>query len=118
VAFKYRLHWCAEPPPPRLPRATVAQTRIGAGPDEATRLFVIDIAGDHLTLIPDKATLSARVNADKGKITHIVVQPIPRGGWRISFELSPGREKLIELNAQLFGADAPLSEIWLYRWTA
>lgn len=117
VEFKYRLHWCAAPPPPRLPRATVTQTRIGAGHDESTRLFVIDINGDRLTSVPDTATLSARVNASKGQITHVVVQPIPQGGWRISFELTPGREKLIELNAQLFGADTPLSEIWLYRWT-
>jgi periplasmic glucans biosynthesis protein len=47
-----------------------------------------------------------------------VSQPNPAtGGWRISFTLTPNKEPVIELRAQLMRDDQPLSEIWLYRWT-
>ncbi|RYI34072.1 MAG: hypothetical protein EON48_02275, partial [Acetobacteraceae bacterium] len=47
-----------------------------------------------------------------------VVQPNPEtGGWRLSFELMPGNEKLVELWARLRNDEGPLSETWLFRWT-
>ena len=36
---------------------------------------------------------------------------------RLHFELLPGAEKSVELRAQLFRGDEPLSEVWMDRWT-
>jgi glucans biosynthesis protein len=48
-----------------------------------------------------------------------VVQANPEtGGWRLSFRLAPGKEPAVELRGQLMDGDAPLSEVWVYRWTA
>ncbi len=97
----------------------MVQTRIGAGHDKATRLFIIDFAGDRLKTVPTDAKLVARVTARPGHILHPIAEPIDRTGrWRISFELAPGNATLVELTARLMGADAPISEVWLYRWTS
>ena len=40
------------------------------------------------------------------------------GGWRVSFELQPEGAKLSELRCVLLVEAGPLSETWLYRWTA
>ena len=40
------------------------------------------------------------------------------GGWRLSFQLNQGSEKLVEMHARLMDGDKPLTETWLYRWTA
>ena len=114
----YRLHWCWSAPVVETV-AKVVQTRIGAGHDKATRLFIIDFAGDRLKTVPTDAKLVARVTARPGHILHPIAEPIDRTGrWRISFELAPGNATLVELTARLMGADAPISEVWLYRWTS
>lgn len=116
--FTYRLHWGPVDQRP-TPLAKVTNTRAGAGPDADTRLFVLDIEGDKLkdAIPPDK--VRGAVWASKGKIDHVVTQPNPvTGGWRLSFELAPQKEPLVELRAQLMRDDQPLSEVWLYRWTA
>jgi glucans biosynthesis protein len=111
--FTYRLHWGSGPP---APLAQIVKTRIGAGPN-GTRLFVLDLVGDGLKEAPVES-IRGLVSASKGKIEHIVTQPNPEtGGWRLSFELAPEKEPLIELRAQLLRGDDALSEVWLYRWT-
>jgi glucans biosynthesis protein len=98
--------------------ARVASSRAGVGFDADTRLFVVDFVGDNLKALPEGTDLKAKVGASKGKIQHVVAQPNPEtGGWRVSFELAPGGEKLIELQLQLL-ADKPVAESWLYRWQA
>jgi periplasmic glucans biosynthesis protein len=39
------------------------------------------------------------------------------GGMRISFEVDPKNEPVVELRGGLKQGDTPLSETWLYRWT-
>ncbi len=100
-----------------MPLAQVAKTRIGAGPN-GTRLFVLDLVGDRLKEAAPPESIRGLVSANKGRIDHIVTQPNPEtGGWRLSFELAPEKEPLIELRAQLLRGDDVLSEVWLYRWT-
>ena len=115
VNFTYRLHWTATAPI-RSDLARFTETRSGAA--DTKRLFVLDVAGEKLKSIPADARPSATVSTDKGKIINVVVQPNPeQGGWRLSFELVPDG-KLAELRAQMHLGDAPLSETWMYRWTA
>jgi glucans biosynthesis protein len=113
--FTYRIHW--GPGKANTPNlAEFAKTRIGAGPKN-TRRFVLDLVGEKLKNI-DAASVHGNVTADKGEIRNIVAQPNPgTGGWRLSFELDTKKAPVVELRAQLMQGDAPLSEIWLYRWT-
>ncbi len=114
--FTYRLHWCAEPPI-RFDLARFGKTRTGA--IEKGRVFVLEVAGGKLKALPSETALIAQVAADKGKVQNVVVTPNPEeGGWRVSFELLPGDDKVVELRATLLQNDAPVTETWLYRWTS
>jgi glucans biosynthesis protein len=63
--------------------------------------------------------MHAQLGASAGKISAVVVEPNPvLGGWRVMFTLTPGSAKLIELNGVLMNGQTPVSETWLYRWTA
>ena len=115
--FVYRLHWCWSPPG-RESVAQVVDTRAGLGWDQKSRLFVIDIVGDALKVLTTDAPPKLEVRTDKGKIQNAVAQPNPEiKGWRISFELVPDG-KAAELRARLLNDAGPLTETWVYRWTA
>ena len=114
-AFTYRQHWGKGRPPPGV--AEVTATRAGRGFDPNTRLFVLDLQGDKLKGV-NPADVRGLVSASAGTIQHVVTRPNPEtGGWRLSFELEPGRQTLAELRAQMLIGDEMLSEVWLYRWT-
>ena len=123
ISYTCRLHW-SDLPPVATTLARVTATRTGAGSTAGTRLFVLDAAGDALRALPPDAPPRLAVSADKGKILHPVAHALPApdgqpsATWRISFELAPGDADLVELRAQLLNGDAPVSETWLYRWTA
>ncbi len=121
--YRYRLHWCdMHSWQPEL--ATIAATRIGAVPkfDEPdkpdARLIVLELAGGRLAQLPaDTKGIEAVVTASKGKVQNVVVYRHPDvGHWRLSFELVPGKDTEIELQAHLRDAQGRLSETWLYRW--
>jgi glucans biosynthesis protein len=118
VNYTCRLHW-ADLPPVRGSLARFTATRAGAGPQPGSRLFVLDAAGEALKTLPADAQLRFDVTADKGKIANPVAHAAPEiGGWRLSFELLPDKAAAVELHARLLNGDAPLTETWLYRWTA
>ncbi|QOW18982.1 glucan biosynthesis protein G [Lysobacter ciconiae] len=127
--FDYRLHWCDRHPwNPLLARAEA--TRVGAvvsagrlptaAAGAGARRFVIDLAGGGLQDAAAASAPHAEVDASAGRVANVVAQPgAVDGTWRIAFELDPGSDPVIELRARLLGADGtPLSETWLYRWTA
>ena len=110
--FGYRLHWGALPPVAHLP-VPFTQTMSGPGPD-GSRLFVLDVAPLGVGVTP-----RLDLTSDKGQLRNAISTVNPAdGGWRVSFELMPGRETAIELHARLMEGDKPLSETWLYRWTS
>lgn len=113
--FAYRLYWGADKPnKPAL--VEFDKTRVGAGPNNS-RLFVLDLAGDVLKGL-DPESVQAVVDADKGEVRNAVLQRnYATGGWRLSFELMPNKERLVELRAQIKRAERPISEVWVYRWT-
>ena len=62
--------------------------------------------------------IEIRLSADKGEIRNPVLQKnADSGGRRLSFELAPGKEQVVELRAQLAKGDTALSETWLYKWS-
>ena len=112
--FTYRLHWCAEAPV-QSDLARFVATRSGAA--EGGRVYVLEVQGGKLK--PTDPPPKAAVFANAGTIENVVVTPNPeQGGWRIAFELKPGDAKLAELRATLMQGDTPVSETWVYRWTA
>jgi glucans biosynthesis protein len=115
--FVYRLHWLPVVAGHEDP-ARFTSTRVGAAGKDA-RLFVLDVAGGRLAGRPADAPPVLEVTTDKGEIRHPVVLPnTETGGWRIHFELVPGNAPLVEIRVLLKDGDRPLSETWLYRWTA
>jgi periplasmic glucans biosynthesis protein len=115
--FTYRLHWCWTPP--AMPaRATTADTRVGAGPEQGTRRFVIDFAGGRLSALKPNASVEPAITTSAGTVQHPVAQPNPAiRGWRVSFVLAPGSATLCELRCTLKLGDELLSEVWSYQWT-
>lgn len=117
--YDYRMHWCAHHAwVPQL--ATVRGTRIGAGSQPGSRRVVIDLAGGALDDFPDNGQVTSEVGASHGKVANVVAHANPATeGWRVAFELLPGDQRSSELRMVLRRADnTPLSETWLYRWTA
>jgi len=111
--FAYRLRFTGEPLDDSLAR--VVATRTGkALQAENERSFIVDFRGAG----PPPGDLLANVWASGGKIKDARTELLPQAGlYRVSFELDPDRESLIELRLTIRTRDAPWSETWLYRWT-
>jgi periplasmic glucans biosynthesis protein len=113
----YRLHWCWTPPvTPAL--ATSAETRVGAGLEKGTRLFVIDFVGGRLAELTQDAPVKLDIVTSAGAVKYSVAQPnSAAGGWRVHFVLDPAGAKLCDMRGLLKLGEEPLSEVWSYRWT-
>ena len=122
--FKYRLYWGREAPV-RPELAQIAATRVGVGgppgqpKDGEIRKFVIDFQGGQLKDLPANAPVEAAVTVVQGELT----LPITRknevtGGWRVFFDLYPAGGEPVELRCTLRLGDKPLTETWIYQWTA
>lgn len=113
--FTYRLHWGPDAPKPEA-LARFTRTAIGSRGDDS-KLFVLELMGERLKGI-DAKTIKGVVTAAQAEISNIVTQPNPMtGGWRLSFQCSVKKQAAIELRAFLAQNEAPVSEVWTYRWT-
>lgn len=118
--FTYRLHWGWDNPW-QTDLARIIGTRVGeALGDDLARLFVIDAAGGKLAERPDDAPpIKFDVWASAGKLRNLVHhRNDATGGWRMTFELLPEDNPVIELRVQLRDDTGPLTEVWIYRWTS
>jgi len=137
-SFAYRLSWGGEPDQATV-GAMVGATRVGRGTlkgNSPVRRFVIDyVVPQAGAQAPQQgqqpaetqpaaqpaaeAAPKADVSASAGTISEINIERNPlTNGWRLTFKLDPGSEKLIELRAILKIDGGPAPETWLYRWTA
>ncbi|MBO0710652.1 MAG: glucan biosynthesis protein G [Acetobacteraceae bacterium] len=113
----YRLFWGWSEPEPG-PVARVLQTRSGASADGKHRQFVIDFAGAPLDALTAQTPPALDVGTDKGKIVNVVAEQNPDiHGWRVSIELDPQGQTVVEMHARLMRDKTPLSETWIARWT-
>jgi periplasmic glucans biosynthesis protein len=113
----YRLHWCWTPPVTQ-PLATATETRVGAGAEKGTRLFVIDFVGGRLAELPPDAPVQVAITTSAGTVKLPAARPNPStGGWRARFVLDPAGAKLCDMRATLKLGETALSEVWNYRWT-
>jgi glucans biosynthesis protein len=113
----YRLHWCWRAPGDAT-IAEVVATRCGQALTGKNRLFVIDFVGGALKQWKADTPPVLDSGCSKGKIVNAVAEALPDlGGWRVSLELDPQDNTLVELHAKLTGDGKPLTENWIYRWT-
>lgn len=112
--YAYRMTW-SEDVPAAWSGAWVAKTRVGAGRNADTLLFVVDFVGPSVSAgkMP-----TADLVASAGATENLKVQRHPElEGLRVRFELNTTGTELIELRLCLKQADQVISENWLYRWT-
>jgi glucans biosynthesis protein len=112
--YAYRLSWLAEPALPNGLGEFVA-TRSGASLDGKRRVFILDIVGAGEKT--DGLRLDLGLSA--GKVSNPALRSnLALHGLRASFEVDPGAADLIEMRMRVMRGDRPVSETWLYRWTA
>jgi len=114
VQFTYRITWLAEPALPKSLGKIVA-ARSGASLDGKRRVFILDFVG-----AGEKTEgLQLDLGASTGKISGATLMSNSAlHGLRASFEIDPRDAELIELRLRIMRGDLPVSETWLYRWTA
>lgn len=110
----YRIRWTTLPRVlPALGR--VAMTRSGPSLDGKRRLFTVDFEGAGRTT----DGLQIDMGASAGKVSNMNLQANATiRGLRASFELAPGDASISELRLRLLRGNRPVTETWLYRWTA
>ncbi|WP_295314103.1 glucan biosynthesis protein G [Roseobacter sp.] len=115
-SMTYTLDWGADPAPAAGMPLKVLSTAIGGRP-EGGNIVAIDF--EDSALVPeDLDRLDIVVRGSAGEVTPGLVQRNPdTNGPRLAFTFRPGDADLIEFRAQLRLDGAPLSEVWLYRWT-
>jgi glucans biosynthesis protein len=111
--FAYRLRFTEEPLDTALAR--VVGTRTGrALQAEEQRSFVIDFKG---AAAPPE-NLTAEVWSSAGELKNPRGEIVAQNGvYRVSFELDPKREDIVELRVAVKSEGNAWAETWLYRWS-
>lgn len=116
VSFAYRQFWCWTPPArPDLAIATSSRMgRIGK-----RRRFAVEFTADAFADARVAAEAAAEISASPGQIASYKIYPYKeRKVVRVVFDLDPGSESFSELRLVLKAQNKPVSETWLFRWTA
>ncbi|WP_374307162.1 glucan biosynthesis protein [Methylocella sp.] len=118
IAFAYRQFW-RRSPPERPPLAAVSTSRSGRGSNGRRRRFVVEFSGGALASIRSKDDIAVKLSAAPGSIASQRTFFSPgQGVFRVLFELDPGGDVYSELRLVLEAQGKPISETWIYRWTA
>jgi len=93
----------------------VLVTRSGPTFDGKRRLFAVDFVGVGRTA----EGLEMDTGTSAGRLVNLLMQQNPvTKGIRASFELEAGGAPVAELRLRLLRDKKPITETWLYRWTA
>ena len=117
--FVYNLYWGGEPQIGST-KARVLETAIGGKPfDERPGALIVAIDfADHQSLPRDLSRLTLHVSSSRGEVSKGIVNRNPEtGGVRLDFTVLTEGVDAIDLRAQLLLDRAPVSEVWMYRWT-
>ena len=114
--MSYSLDWGADPAPRTEMPLRVLNTAIGDRPEGGT---IVAIDFEQSDAVPDDlGRIDIVLRGSAGETTEGLLQRNPEtGGPRLAFTFQPEGSELIEFRAQLRLDGAPLSEVWLYRWT-
>ena len=118
ISFAYRQFWCWLPPT-RPTLAVVTDSRGGHGANAKLRRFLVEFSSDQFSNPAFLQDIKPALSTSVGKIAsvqHFLSQE--RKTFRVLFELDPGGESLAEMRLVLENNGKPVSETWLYRWTA
>jgi glucans biosynthesis protein len=116
VSYAYRQFWSWTPPAhPAL--AIAVSSRMGKMGKR--RRFVVEFVSDQFADPQKAAQATAAIEAAPGQIVSVRVYPNKdRRSVRVVFDLDPGADSYSELRLVLKAENQPVSETWLYRWTA
>ncbi len=117
--FAYRQFWCWQPPAkPVLASVSASRGGRGAGGPKRRR-FIVAFTGD-LFADPQRTTgLKHVLSATPGSVSISRIYLYPnRKLCRVVFDIDPGSETYSEIRLLLDVGGKPVSETWLYRWTA
>ncbi len=117
-SLAYRQFW-GWTVPGQPPMARVNATRSGKGASTRQRRFMVEFAGDTPNFFKDIADLKVNLSATPGTLNAVRVVPsLSRNTCRVVFDFDPGSDTASEMRLVLEAAGKPVSETWLYRWTA
>lgn len=116
--WAYRQFWCWSPPL-RSPLATAAYSRGGRATAQRRRRFLVafegDILGDESATVDLKPSLSTA----PGQVQTLrIFHDRARKRCRVLFDVDVGSDTSAELRLVLVSGAKPVSETWLYRWSA
>ncbi|MDB2407483.1 glucan biosynthesis protein G [Jannaschia sp.] len=115
--FTYRMTWGASAPHGQAV-ARVLNTHMGRNFEGDRWLAAIDFA-PHPGFEGKLDGISVQVNSGSSDVSEGVLQRNPEtGGVRLAFTFDPADAPVSELRAQLRLDGTPITEVWLYRWTA
>jgi len=116
IAFAYRQFWCWAPPS-RPDLAMVVGSRTGKVGKQ--QRFLVDFSSESFVKPEAMAGIKPNLTAAPGKITWTETIPTAaRMNFRVAFDLEPSSDGYSELRLVLESDGKPVSETWLYRWTA
>ncbi|MDH3270991.1 MAG: glucan biosynthesis protein [Gemmatimonadota bacterium] len=109
---------------PGQTQAYVARTRIGWDalpgqmdpPPRSRRRVVVDFEGGGLERVPADVEVAASLSTSTGTVSDLRVQPIPGGGRRATFALSPDGDLGADMRLFLLLGDTAVTETWSYLW--
>lgn len=122
TAFAYRQFWCWSPPAgPGL--ASVVTSRGGRTPgapaNSRRRRFLVEFTGNMFADTQRAADINANLSVSPGSIISVrTFLSRERKSFRVLFDVDPGNETYSEIRLLLQAQGNPISETWLYRWTA
>ena len=118
ASFAYRQFWCWSPPT-RPTLAIVSDTRSGRGSSGRRRRFVVEFTADQFADGKAVGDIKPACSTSAGTIQNLqTFSSEARKSYRVAFELDPGNDSLAEMRLVLESSGKPISETWLYRWTA
>jgi len=116
IAFAYRQFWCWAPPA-RPDLAMVVDSRTGRV--GKWQRFIVDFSSESFAKPEAMAGIKPDLSAAPGKIVWMAAFPTPaRMNFRVAFDLEPSSDGFCEFRLVLETDGKPVSETWLYRWTA
>ena len=116
--MSYKLEWGADPLDQRTDMPIkVLNTAMGERVFEDGQIIVIDFA-DGAQVPDDLSTVEVLLRSNAGSVSSGILQRNPEtNGPRLAFTFKAEDTTLAEFRVQLRLDGAPLSEVWLYRWT-
>lgn len=120
--FAYRQFWCWSPPAnPRSAKVTDSRggRTPGAPANSHRRRFLVEFTSQTFAETRNASDINANLSAAPGSIVGLrTFLSRKRKTFRVLFDVDPASKAYCELRLQLLAQGKPMSETWLYRWTA